>query len=410
MSATKKVVVLGSSFAGFTAAIELKNRLGAEVEVTVIAKSDRFVFLPSLIWVPFGLREPADISFELGPVLASKGVVFRHETIGHIDLEGRFVRSAHGHDEPYDYLVIATGAEPAWDEVPGLGPRTGHTQSIFSLEDALLCREAVARLLASPGPVVIGAAQGASAFGVAYELLFNLAHHLERHGAQAPLTYLTAEPYLGHLGLGGVHARFATSSTRVLRQLVDRARIDVETSACISHVEPDEVVCSDGRRHPFALAMIAPPFRGTRPVRALAELGRAEPVVDSAGFVRVGGTYQVPGYPEVYAAGAAVSMPSLEATPVPCGVPKTGYQSEEMARVVAHNIVADLRGEAKLELPPGYVDTKWILDAGSTGVLFSADRSIEPREREWLLPGPEAHWAKVAFEKLFLATHRRGLV
>jgi sulfide:quinone oxidoreductase len=79
-----------------------------------------------------------------------------------------------------------------------------------------------------------------------------------------------------------------------------------------------------------------------------------------------------------------------------------------MARVVAHNVVASLRAQPLLSLPPEEIDTKWILDAGRTGVLLSADRTAEPRGSEWVVPGPEAHWAKVAFEKLYLAAHRRG--
>jgi sulfide:quinone oxidoreductase len=68
----------------------------------------------------------------------------------------------------YDYLVIATGPDLAFDEVPGLGPQ-GHTQSICHVEHAEAGAAAWEEFCKSPGPVVIGAAQGASRFGPAYE-------------------------------------------------------------------------------------------------------------------------------------------------------------------------------------------------------------------------------------------------
>jgi sulfide:quinone oxidoreductase len=97
-------------------------------------------------------------------------------------------------------------------------------------------------------------------------------------------------------------------------------------------------------------------------------------------------------------------------TEVPCGVPKTGYLSEEMARVVAHNVAASIEGERLLSLPPGSIDAKFVLDAGNDGLIMTSEHHVAPGEDAWTIPGPEAHWAKVAFEKYFLMTHRRGRV
>lgn len=138
--------------------------------------------------------------------------------------------------------------------------------------------------------------------------------------------------------------------------------------------------------------MLAPSFLGARAVRELKE------ITTPTGFV------------EIYAAGVAVAMAPPGKTEVPCGVPKTGYLSEEMAKVVVHNIVADIRGGAKLALAPAAIDAKCVLDAGNNGIIMSADRFLEPRKHAWLIPGPEAHWAKLAFEKYFLATRKRGWV
>ena len=54
------------------------------------------------------------------------------------------------------------------------------------------------------------------------------------------------------------------------------------------------------------------------------------------------------------------------------------------------------------------IDAKCILDAGSTGIIMLSDRILAPRKHEWLTPGPEAHWAKVAFENTFLQPGEEG--
>lgn len=72
--------------------------------------------------------------------------------------------------------------------------------------------------------------------------------------------------------------------------------------------------------------------------------------------------------------------------------------------------MASLHGEPLVSLPPASIDAKCVLDAGNTGIIMTSDHFLEPREHAWLIPGPEAHWAKVAFEKYFLFTRRRGHV
>lgn len=70
-----KVLVLGSNFAGLTAALAVKHELEGDVEVTVISKDDRFVFNPSFIWIPFGKRTPADITFPVAPTFDAHQIV-----------------------------------------------------------------------------------------------------------------------------------------------------------------------------------------------------------------------------------------------------------------------------------------------------------------------------------------------
>ena len=396
--AKKKIVIIGSSFAGLTSAVHLKKKLGELHDVLVISKTDQFLFMPSLIWVPFDLRTKEEITFPVRPIFEKKGIEFKCAEVTELRLKTREVVAA-GVVEPYDYLVIATGPKLNYAAVPGLGPHGGYTQSIFSYEDAALAAAEFAHFVEKPGPVVIGAVQGASCFGAAYEFLFNMAYQLKRRGmrGQAPLTYLTAEPYLAHFGMGGFGA-----GQKLTEFFFRKEGIEPVTNAVVREIKRGEIALEDGRTFPFAYAMLAPSFLGVDAVRACTD------ITTPTGFVKVNEYYQTEAYPEVFAAGVAVAMAPPDETPVPCGVPKTGYLSEQMAEVVAHNIAAEIQGDKLIGLPPGSIDAKCVLDAGDTGIIMTADHFLEPRKHAWLLPGPEAHWAKLAFEKYFIATHRHG--
>ena len=119
--AHERVLVLGGNFAGLTAALSVKHELGRDAEVTVVSKSDRFQFNPSLIWVPFGKRTRRDLTFPVAATFEARGVDFVHAEATRIDVEGRRVEASRGHYD-YDYLLIMTGYLNDYDVVPGLGP------------------------------------------------------------------------------------------------------------------------------------------------------------------------------------------------------------------------------------------------------------------------------------------------
>src|SRR6266542_1706318 len=92
----KNVLVLGGNFAGLTAALSLKYELGEGVDVTVVAKSDRFQFNPSFIWIPFGKRKVKDVVFPVATTFASHGVKFVHGEATEIDPAAQQVQTTQG--------------------------------------------------------------------------------------------------------------------------------------------------------------------------------------------------------------------------------------------------------------------------------------------------------------------------
>jgi NADH dehydrogenase FAD-containing subunit len=396
----KKVLVLGGNFAGLTAALSVNHELHGDVDVTVVSASEKFLFTPSLIWLPFGKRRAADITFPLSPTFESHGVDFLHAEATRIDPAARRVETTAGSRE-YDYLVIATGYRNQMDVVPGLDEANG-AHTITTLPDAIRAGEGWRRFLDDPGPVVVGATQGAGCFGAAYEFLFNVAHQLRKAGLKrsVPLTYVTPEPYLGHFGIGGL-----PGGDKLLSMFLRKERITALTDTAVTELTPGKLSLAGGERLDFAYAMIVPPFLGQDLVRAVPGLA------DDKGFIPVEDTYQSTAYPEVYAVGVAAAVTVPWTTAVPVGVPKTGFPTEAQAHTAAANIAAGIRGEKPTTRKSfGDVPAVCIMDAGNNGVMILADKMLPPRKFGVLIPGPQAHGAKLLFEKYYLWKSRHGYV
>ncbi|MCI0469548.1 MAG: NAD(P)/FAD-dependent oxidoreductase, partial [Nitrospirae bacterium] len=200
-----KIVVLGGSFGGLTAAFELKRILKDKADVTIVSDDDKFVFIPSLPWLAMGWRKAEDITLSLRPILERKGIRFIHEPATGVDADSSKVKTA-SQELSYDYLVIATGPYLAFEEVPGLGPEKGNTECIFTLPQAERANKAWNRFLENPGTVITGSVQGVSCFGPPYEYAFEIDAELRRRKIRhkVPIVFVTSEPYIGHFGIGGL--------------------------------------------------------------------------------------------------------------------------------------------------------------------------------------------------------------
>jgi sulfide:quinone oxidoreductase len=112
-------VILGAGFAGLTAATELEEAAAKGLaRVTLIDGADGFQMGLALQFALAGRRAPLDGKRGYGKLRPSH-VHFINADATAIDTAKRVVRTDRG-DEPYDDLILATGAEGAMDEVPGL--------------------------------------------------------------------------------------------------------------------------------------------------------------------------------------------------------------------------------------------------------------------------------------------------
>jgi len=199
------VVIIGASIGGLPAAYDLHSTLGKLHQIAVISNSDTFYFVPFNPWVAVGWRSRQDTTFELAPYLSKNNIAFIPMAAQEIKPDDNQVILVDGRVVDYDYLVIANGPTLAFDEVDSLGPR-GYTHSVCTIDHAEKTYPAWQEFLQDPGHIVVGAVQMASCFGPAYEFAFIMDAELRKRKLrhQVPMTFVTAEPHIGHLGLGGV--------------------------------------------------------------------------------------------------------------------------------------------------------------------------------------------------------------
>src|ERR1051326_8277618 len=122
------VVVIGAGFGGLELATTLSERLGGDVDVTLIDQNDAFVFGYSKLDVMFGRTTLDAVRLEYRH-LSKPGVRFRQETITEIDPETRRVTTDGGSYDA-DFLVIALGADYDLDATPGLADGTNEFYSV----------------------------------------------------------------------------------------------------------------------------------------------------------------------------------------------------------------------------------------------------------------------------------------
>lgn len=389
-----KIVVLGGSFGGLTAAFELKRLLLEKADVTVISNDDKFVFIPSLPWLAMGWRKAEDITVPLKPILERKGIEFINGEAKGINTDSSKVITSLG-EIPYDYLVISTGPSLAFEEVPGLGPYKGHTECIFTLDQAEMANKAWDRFLEHPGAVVIGAVQGVSCFGPAYEYAFEVDAELRKRKIRnkAPIIFVTSEPYIGHFGIGGLR-----NSKWIMENEFAKRDIKVITNAAVEEFMPNEIKLKDGSKIPFKLSMFAPAMKG---VPAVAHLGNPR------GFISVDDNMRHKKYKNIFAIGVAVAIAPPEQTAIPTGVPKTGYMTVKMAKTAARSIAAEISGGLT---PKAYeMDVLCLMDMGNTAAIMRAKPLLPPRQESALKSGVIYKWSKVWFEKYFLWKIKNGL-
>jgi sulfide:quinone oxidoreductase len=393
-----KTVVIGGNFAGMTAALELKRKGKNSHKVVLIDKSPLFLFIPSLIWVPFGRREIKDISFRKDIILKKKGVEFIEAEAFRVDPAQKIVTTTKG-DIIYDHLVIATGPKVKYDVAPGVKEFAHY---IGTPNGAMKTRKALSEFKRNPGPIVIGATQNAGCMGAAYEFLFNIEKWLreQKIRKKVDLYWITPETFLGHFGIDGM-----PGGETMLKSFMKIFHIHYRTEVGVQEVLKDKVLLTSGETLPSRFTMLMPPFVGVDFVKNSPGLSAT-----AAGYIPVTDDYRHIDLPNIWAAGIAVDVKlPFKLGKVPFSGPKTGYPSDETGKIVAENIIRVAQGKQNLKKKAwGKIPGICVMDAGKKEVIILSDKLFKPRNFAIMIPNVFYDISKVLFEKYFLWKTRRG--
>ena len=317
-----RIVVLGAGFGGLELATILSEELGGDADVTLIDKGDAFVFGYSKLDVMFGREAPEAVRLPYRE-FTKPGVRFANETITAIDPAARGVRTDAGEYEA-DILVVALGADYDLRATPGLAEGGNE---FYSVAGAERMREVLPDF--SEGRAVVGVCGAPFKCPPAPSEAALLLHDnlsARRIREQCEITFLMPLP-------SPVPPSPATSEA-LLAAFAER-NIEFVPGARTASLDEDRkvAVLEDGREYAYDLFLGVPKHRAPDVVL---ESGMAE-----EGYVPVESRTLRTRFPGVYAVGDVATV----------GVPKAGVFAEGAARVVADEVLAEIKGR---EEPDGY--------------------------------------------------------
>jgi sulfide:quinone oxidoreductase len=374
MSNTAKVTVAGAGFAAITGVRELRKRL-PDARLTLVAPGPEFIYLPSLIWVPYGIRKGDDLRYDIRPLLAKLNVDFIESAVTGISPDGRTLETGQG-EIANDALLIATGGRYI-KKLPGIENAITICEGIESAE------KMGQRLSALEGGTIAmgfgGNPKEPSAMrgGPMFELLFGLDTWLRKQGSRDKfkLVFFTPAPRPGQ----------RLGDRAVDKILAEMAKRDIETH--LGHKMKsfeNNVVTTEGGEIPADLILFMPGMTGPAWIQ-----GSPLPI-SAGGLIQADAMCQVPGMKQVYVAGDAGSFPG------PDWMPKQAHMADLQAVSAAKNIALNLAGkpaEDKFK-----VELLCIIDTLEKGMLV-----YRGEKRGLALPSMRPlHWAKKFFEKNYL--------
>ncbi len=378
MSAFPHIVILGAGFAALTAVRELRKHT-LLARITLVAPKAEFIYLPSLIWIPSGLRQGSDLTLSLDRFIKDHDVEFVAGRVTGLSEDGRSVFTDAG-TIANDALIIATGGRFI-KKLPGIEPA-------ITLCEGVAAAEAIRdRVDAMPsGRIALGFGgnpdePSAMRGGPMFELLFGLDTHLRQLGKRdrIELTFFNAaaEPgkRLGEKAVTGLLAEMAKRriDTHLGHKLLSFSEQGVDTAG--GHVNADLILFMPGLTGPDWLAQTALPK-------------------SPGGFIQADEYCRVPGFDRVYVAGDAGSFPG------PDWLPKQAHMADLQAQAAVANLLGALDGREPAAKPrPELI---CIVDTLDKGILVYRDS-----KRALLFPSLHLlHWAKRLFERHYLKVFR----
>jgi NADH dehydrogenase len=378
---SNRVLVVGGGFAGYTVAKTLgeltKER--DDVGVMVINKENFFTYWPMVAGIISSDVETKNVAQPLRRALIQFGASFRRAELENIDFEQKMVTTTGELEFPYDHLVLALGADPAFFGIPGVEEHCISMKSLVDAEhirnrlieryeEATLAREEASETNGEEIPeskltfVVIGG--GSTGVEIASEL------HSLAHKTLAP-DYPNIDPNRVKIVLVDSNEEILKELDPALRRSARRhleeLKIEVINEARAEEVTADHVLLDNGREIEAENVVWTAGNRASVKVEDLDLPQQGEKGVETDSYMRV------PGRENVWAIGDCAANVDKDGEPVPPNAQAAVQEGEALAR----NILAAIDGSDGLA-PFEYKPVGQLVELGSRfavnevmGVKFS---------------------------------------
>lgn len=372
------ITVIGSGFAALTAVREVRKR-DKSAKITVIAPRAEFIFLPSLIWIPSGIRKGDDLRITLDKFFARMNVEHVAAVVTGLKDAGRTVETSEGVVRN-DALIIASGGRFI-KKLPGIEHAITPCEGISAAETI---RDRLRGM--TGGTIAIGfggnpkeptAVRG----GPMFEFLFGIDTLLRKQRRRSRFKLIFFNP------ASAPGQRLGPKAVKGLLDEMKRRGIETRLGHKMVRLEKNKVI-TEGDEFDADLILFMPGMTGNKWFDN-SELPRSE-----GGLVKADEHCRVLGMEHVYVAGDSGSFPG------PDWLPKQAHMADFQAVTAARNLLSVLRGGKATEAFK--VELMCIVDSVNRGMFVA--RSMK---RNIVLPAtPMAHWLKRLFEWWYLRQFR----
>ncbi|WP_296442984.1 NAD(P)/FAD-dependent oxidoreductase [Rhodoferax sp. UBA5149] len=381
-SASHAVTVIGAGF-GALSVVRALRQGDARIDITLIAPRAELHYLPGIVWIPSGLRTREQLVVPLANFFRRMRVKYVAGDVTGLREGGRVVDVAHGgavSEVRNDALVIASGGRFI-KKLPGIEHAITPCEGIAAAEQI---RDRLQHM--AGGTIACGFAgnpnePSAVRGGPMFEFLLGIDEQLKREGRRDKFELVFFNPSMEPGN------RLGPKAVRHLLDEMARRNIRTQLGHKLKRFEADKIV-TEGGEFKADLILFMPGMTGNL------WFDQTDLARSPGGLLKADAQCRVEGSEHVYVVGDSGSFPG------PDWMPKQAHMADLQAAAAAKNLLAGLRGEAasvtfKVELI-------CIIDALGQGTLVwrTAQRNI-------ILPSSRLfHWAKRAFERLYLRKYQ----
>lgn len=392
---SRRIVILGAGTGGLVAANELRQKLPGHHKITIIERNQEHALAPSFLWVMTGDRRINQITRPVSSLLRP-GIELINDEIREMDLSKKIVRISHGQIS-YDYLIIAVGAELAFDALPGTDP---DTQTFFTLDGSAKLHDRLHDFEGGRIAVVV-ASLPYKCPGAPHEGVMLIADYLcrKRFGINVEIHLFTPEPQ--PMPVAGPELG------SMVRNMLEAKGIVFHPQHKLAGIDNRKLKFDGNPEFGYDLLVVIPPHRSPQFVR---DSGLA----NESGWIPVDRNTLSTKHENVFSIGdvTTIPIPGRWKPDIPLMLPKAGVFAHSQALTVAKRMAGEILG---LKTNAEFCgDGFCMLEAGEDlagfayGDFFaepSPDVRLKKMGRSW-------HLGKILFEKWWLAPYglRRSLL